>query len=118
MVVWSSGRLALADGELTGERIETSRRVHASFAAADPQVPSELVYAGRPPPGSAAVGQRLGIRLRSFVEYQGLLDLRPLVARQADRVAADRRYPAELYIPQRYRLLDAPSDAPVGRAAG
>ena len=103
--------VGVTDAELTAERIQAFTRVHHSFSAADPQVPSELVYAG--PPAAAdllAIGQRLGIRLRSFVEYQGLLDLRSLVARQADRVAADRRYPAELYIPQRYRMLDEPSN--------
>jgi hypothetical protein len=95
---------------LTIERLrEFAEHVHAPFAAADPQVGSELVYAG--PPASddlTAEAQRLGVRLRSFLEYQGLIDLRPLVARQAERIAADRRYPAELYIFQRYRLLDAP----------
>ena len=106
--------VGVAGGELTKERIGVfADRVHAPFAAADPQVPSELVYAGPPAISDlATLAQRLGIRLRSFVEYQGLIDLRPLVARQADRIAADRRYPAELYIPQRYRVLDAQSDAP------
>jgi NACHT domain/WD domain, G-beta repeat/Pentapeptide repeats (8 copies) len=51
------------------------------------------------------------VRLRSFVDYQGLLDLRPLVDRQADRLAKDQIYPARLYIAQRYRLLDDPEDA-------
>ncbi len=46
------------------------------------------------------------MRLRSFVDYQGLVDLRPLVARQAERLAADPIYPPELYMPQPYRLLD------------
>ncbi len=106
--LWPVG---VADGALTMERLrEFGQGVHARFAAADPQVRSELVYAG-PPAGddlTAAAG-RLGVRLRSFVEYQGLIDLRPLASRQADRIAADRRYPAELYIPQRYRLLEAGS---------
>lgn len=80
-------------------------RVHASFAAADPSVPSELVYSG-PPAGPDLVrrAQRAGVRLRSFVEYQGLLDLRPLAERQARRLAGDAVYPAELYVPQRYAV--------------
>ena len=46
-----------------------------------------------------------GVRLRSFVDYQGLLDLRPLVDRQTERLVADRIYPPALYVPQRYRLI-------------
>ena len=48
---------------------------------------------------------RRGVRLRSFVEYQGLLDLRPLAEAQRERLAVDRIYPARLYVPQRYRLV-------------
>ncbi|GAB2981349.1 NACHT domain-containing protein [Saccharothrix stipae] len=81
-------------------------RVHASFAAADPAVPSELVYSG-PPAGHELVvaARRRGVRLRSFVEYQGLLDLRPLAERQTRRLAADQVYPADLYVPQRYGMV-------------
>uniref|UniRef100_UPI0031D849F6 trypsin-like peptidase domain-containing protein n=1 Tax=Saccharothrix mutabilis TaxID=33921 RepID=UPI0031D849F6 len=80
--------------------------VHSSFAAADPTVPSELVYGGPPAPADLVLAaRRKGVRLRSFVEYQGLLDLRPLVARQARRLADDLVYPAELYVPQRYAVV-------------
>jgi WD40 repeat protein len=44
------------------------------------------------------------VRLRSFVEYGGLLDLRPLADRQARRLAADQVYPADLYVPQRFGM--------------
>src|SRR5262249_14587076 len=44
--------------------------------------------------------------VRSFIEYQGLLDLREYVAQQAARLRADLRYPHELYVPQRYRDLE------------
>lgn len=82
--------------------------VHSRFAAADPGVRSEVVHSGEPADAeltAALLAQ--GVRLRSFVDYQGLIDLRPLVARQSERIAQDRRYPAELYVPQRYRQLDA-----------
>ncbi|MDQ1293216.1 MAG: hypothetical protein QG608_1097, partial [Actinomycetota bacterium] len=83
------------------------RHVHARFWAADPSVPSELVHAG--PPASAGLMERArlaGVRLRSFVDYQGLLDLRPLIERQAGQLFGDRVYPAALYVPQRYRSVD------------
>ena len=46
-----------------------------------------------------------GVRLRSLIEYQGLIDLRPLAEAQRERLAADRIYPARLYVPQRYRIV-------------
>jgi Tol biopolymer transport system component len=77
------------------------------FASADPSVRSELVYSGQPATDTlAAEALRRGVRLRSFVDYQGLLELRPLVARQDERLATDPIYPTQLYVPQRYRLLD------------
>ncbi|WP_433265465.1 trypsin-like peptidase domain-containing protein [Actinosynnema sp. CS-041913] len=82
--------------------------VHSSFAAADPSVPSELVYSGPPAaPDVVLAAQRRGVRLRSFIEYQGLLDLRPLAQRQAQRLATNQVYPAELYVPQRFALVGA-----------
>ena len=81
-------------------------RVHAVFASADPSVRSELVHGGPPAPDSlVAYARERGVRLRSFVDYQGLLDLRPLVDRQTERLVADRIYPPALYVPQRYRLV-------------
>ncbi len=86
-------------------------RTHAQFAAADPSVRSELVYSGPAASGQlVALALRRGVRLRSFVEYQGLLDLRPLVEAQAERLAADRVYPARLYVPQRYRMASPDDD--------
>ena len=56
-----------------------------------------------------------GVRLRSFTEFQGLLDLRDYVAGQTARLRADRRYPPALYVPQRYRELDRPEQRGPGR---
>jgi WD40 repeat protein/3',5'-cyclic AMP phosphodiesterase CpdA len=81
--------------------------VHGRFAVADPSVKTELVYAGTPAgPALVAEARERGIRLRSFMEFQGLLDLRPLAETQATRLAGDRVYPSSLYVPQRYRVLD------------
>ena len=81
-------------------------QVHARFASADPSVRSELVYGGPPAPSElAARALGRGVRLRSLIEYQGLLDLRPLANAQRERLASDRIYPARLYVPQRYRMV-------------
>ena len=108
--IWPVG---VVDGEATPTALDAfTSGVHASFAAADPQVPSELVHAGGPA-GDAltALARSRGIRLRSFVAYQGLLDLRPLLERQTATLAADRVYPEALYVPQRFKLLDDAADA-------
>lgn len=81
--------------------------VHALFAAANAAVRSQLVYAGPPAPDRLVRAARAqGVRLRSFVDYQGLLDLRPLVARQTAQLEVDRLYPPALYVPQRYRPVE------------
>ncbi|MGH3849756.1 MAG: NACHT domain-containing protein, partial [Pseudonocardiaceae bacterium] len=54
-----------------------------------------------------------GVHLRSFVDYQGLVDLRPLVQSQTDQLAADPIYPTQLYVPQRYQFLDNGPDSRV-----
>jgi hypothetical protein len=105
--------VGVVDGEVTDKELEFfAQRVHLQFVSADPSVPSELVYSGPPAAEDIVLrARRHGVRLRSFVDYQGLVDLRPLAARQAERLATDPIYPAELYVPQRYRLLDDDLDA-------
>ncbi|MGH3824020.1 MAG: metallophosphoesterase, partial [Pseudonocardiaceae bacterium] len=100
--------VGVIDGELTREHLQSFvQRVHRQFASADPTVRSELVYSGHPATDQLLTeARRHGVLLRSFVDYQGLIDLRPLVVRQAERLAADPIYPTQLYVPQRYRLLD------------
>jgi WD40 repeat protein len=83
-----------------------------AFLRFDPEPGSELVYEG-PAEESVAASRRLrdealrrGVRLRSFIEFQGLLDLRGYVSDQLNSLYADRRYPPDLYVPQRYVELD------------
>jgi len=96
-------------------------RVHAAYAATDATLTSHLIYGGEPAaPNLVAAARARGVRLRSFVEYQGLLDLRDYVRRQTEALAADRLYPPSLYLPQRYRLRgerddDAPRSDLLGR---
>ncbi|MGH3933590.1 MAG: hypothetical protein ACRDS1_01170, partial [Pseudonocardiaceae bacterium] len=93
--------VGVVDGEVTGEHLASfAQQAHRHFASADSSVRSELVHSGRPAAEDlVAEAWRQEIRLRSFVDYQGLLDLRSLVARQAERLAQDQIYPAELYVP-------------------
>ncbi|MFG1680212.1 TIR domain-containing protein [Nonomuraea sp. NPDC049269] len=93
-------------GELTAaEADDFVRQAHAADLAA------ELVYQGSPPARTLRDElMRRGVRLRSFTEFQGLLDLSGYVAEQTARLTTDRRYPPSLYVPQRYRELDRPGN--------
>ena len=101
-------------GDVTPDVIERfARQVHVRFAEHDRSVQSELVYGGGPAPAElVARALSLGIRLRSWVDYQGLLDLRVQEDRQRARLVDDPVYPAALYVPQRFRELTrrGPSD--------
>ncbi|MER5318873.1 TIR domain-containing protein [Streptosporangium roseum] len=99
-------RIGAHAGELTGQDVEAfAGQVHASGL----EHGAELVYQG-PPPAQALREEmtRRGLRLRSFTEFQGLLDLTGYVADQTARLRGDRRYPQGLYVPQRFRELDRP----------
>jgi WD40 repeat protein/Cdc6-like AAA superfamily ATPase len=53
--------------------------------------------------------RRRGVRLQSFMEFQGLrglFDLSRYVRKQNDRLAASQEYPPDLYVPQQFRDLD------------
>jgi WD40 repeat protein/uncharacterized protein YjbI with pentapeptide repeats/3',5'-cyclic AMP phosphodiesterase CpdA len=90
-------------GEVTGEALE-------EFLRHDPGQGDELVYLGpAPAPRVREQAARHGVRLRSFAEFQGLLDLDDYVGKQTVRLLTDRRYPPELYVPQRFRELDRSS---------
>ncbi len=104
--------IGVHDGEVDAAVLDAFvEYVHRPYVATDPHLVSDLVYGGQPAsPALVAEAQRRGVRLRSFVEYQGLLDLRDYVRRQSERLTTDRLYPPSLYLPQRYRLLDGSSD--------
>jgi WD40 repeat protein len=91
-------------GTPTADDIDTFvQTVHAT----DPDIASSLVYDGgqRVPRALVQETLRRGVSVVSLVEFQGLLDLRDYVEAQAARLQTDRRYPPELYVPQRYRHL-------------
>ncbi|RKT83471.1 WD40 repeat [Saccharopolyspora antimicrobica] len=86
---------------------EMTRDIVDEFLRHDPDHGSELVYQGPPPPRSMREeAARRGVRLRSFTEFQGLLDLRDYVDKQTKRLREHEDYPPDLYVPQRFRELD------------
>ncbi|GAA5077080.1 TIR domain-containing protein [Nocardia iowensis] len=92
---------------------DMTRRAIEEFLGHDPEYGSELVYRGAPPPRSLRdEAASHGLRVRSFTEFQGLLDLDDYLAKQLDRLRTDRRYPPDLYVPQRFRVLEH-GDQPV-----
>ncbi|WP_283135645.1 TIR domain-containing protein [Rhizohabitans arisaemae] len=99
-------RIGAHVGDPTREVIEAFAR-HAEGEG-------ELVYqaASRASEALREEAVRRGVRLRSFTEFQGLLDMRDYVTKQTVRLRTDRRYPPGLYVPQRFRRLDDPG-APV-----
>lgn len=111
-------RVTYADGDVTRQvRIGASpgqfdqpdvdaflARVHA----ADPHIESEFIYQAQgfePPAAIREYAARRGVRLRSFVTFQGLLNLSRYVATQTEQLSSDRIYPPAAYVSQRYTDL-------------
>ncbi len=88
-------------------------RVHLTYEPPGDTVESELVYSGPLVElGLVWRGRHLGIQVRSLAEFEGRWDPRRYLARQRERIDNDRNYPPELYVPQRFVLLDEPSGTP------
>ncbi|MFI9722754.1 TIR domain-containing protein [Streptomyces sp. NPDC052396] len=99
-------RIVVHTGTLgTEEARELLDRLRASSIDTD----AVLVHEGPPPPSEAReAARRRGVLIRSFTEFQGLLDLRVHVAAQTERLGNDPQYPPGLYLPQRYREIERP----------
>ncbi len=111
--VWPVG---LCPGRPDRDMVDAFHRlVHLRYEARDTYLESDLVYgAGFAEPELRRWARRTrGIRLRSLAEFEGRWDPRGYLMRQSRRLAADPSYPPELYVPQRYVLLDdVPADRP------
>ncbi|GHE07571.1 TIR domain-containing protein [Streptomyces alanosinicus] len=110
LVTWTQSgfvrqqRVAVHTGTPTGEDVD---RFVALVHAADTETEAELVHDGPPPARELRdAARRRGIRVRSFTEFQGLLDLRGYVSAQSERLHTDPRYPPGMYLPQRYREVE------------
>lgn len=77
------------------------RDVFALYRAHDPNLPCELVYGGEPATEELVRKAAAdGVRLCSFIEFQGIIDFRNYVERQTAKLAADSIYPPRLYVAQ------------------
>lgn len=111
--------VGIIDGPVTEAAIDQFvADVHRTFASAAPGVRSELVYGGSgASPELVRRARQMGVRLRSFTDYQGLLDLSPVVVQQSQSLASDRLYPASMYVDQRFIIAsDLGQAAPEIRA--
>jgi WD40 repeat protein len=114
LVTWTESgfvrqqRVAVCTGTPAADDVEAFvDHVHAS----DTEPDAELVHDGPPPAREVRErARRRGVRVRSFTEFQGLLDLRDYVTAQTARLGGDRRYQPALYLPQRYREIERPGD--------
>ncbi|MGH3718365.1 MAG: TIR domain-containing protein [Pseudonocardiaceae bacterium] len=85
---------------------ELSREIVEDFLHYEPGPGSELVYQGpAPAPELREEALRRGVRVRSFTEFQGLVDLSGYLDRQAAQLYTDPLYLPALYVPQRFREL-------------
>lgn len=98
-------RIGTHVGEVTEELLDDFA---TQVRDGDPLTPAELVYQG-PPPTDAVEEEaaRRGVRLRSIDDFRGLVDLKPFVERQTQRLEADHEYAPLHYVPQRFRDLSA-----------
>jgi WD40 repeat protein/3',5'-cyclic AMP phosphodiesterase CpdA len=78
-------------------------QVLAPHRALDPALTCELVYGGdRADDELIRAAAGAGVRLSSFVEFQGIIDFRGYVERQTRKLSNDLIYPPHLYVPQRF----------------
>ncbi len=104
--VFLQWRVAAHLGELTREDVEA---FVTHLRTGEPEPGAQLVYQGpRPHQVLRDEALRRGVRLLSFTEFQGLLDLDDYIAKQTARLRSDPLYPPGLYVPQRFRELDRP----------
>jgi WD40 repeat protein len=100
---------ALTASDPAGQFDRLVQRVHA----AAPTDPMEVVHE-LPEGGLLArlrsLAQSAGVRLRSLVDLQGLPDLGSFLSEQTARLARDKAYAADQYVPQRFRSTPEESE--------
>src|SRR5262249_1041054 len=97
--------VGVCEGEMTREVLERFlAQVDRLYRDSDPHLVSELVYRGKPVVGLVQEARRRGVRLQTFVEYQGLIDFGHYLDRQTQRLQNDPLYPSRLFVPQALRF--------------
>jgi WD40 repeat protein len=112
LLVWPVGLAPYGIDDDLFERFAAA--IHATYERDDPRVVSEIVFGGDPV-DEAFVNRsrRRGIRIWGLFEYERRWDPRRYLTHQAERLAGDRRYSPDLYVPQRFVRLDDHGDSPV-----
>ena len=78
--------------------------IHEKYRRSDPGCISELIYGGDPAPDEFVQrAATVGVRLRSFVDYEGMIDFQAYLARRTEELANDTLYPPSLYVNQRMK---------------
>ncbi|MEV0648898.1 pentapeptide repeat-containing protein [Phytomonospora sp. NPDC050363] len=105
--------------EATVERIDAFRRLVDRFHTPGTKSVYPFVYfGGLATADAAAFGQRHQILLQSFADFQYKWDPRHFTGWQLRELDADGRYPAGLYIPQRFTEFGPGDVARAGTSAG
>ncbi|MBL1073503.1 pentapeptide repeat-containing protein [Nocardia sp. 2] len=93
-------RIGVRHGDVTQQLVDEFRAQRSAPL-------HELVFhAGTAARELVARAARDGIRVHSFTAFQGLLDLSGYRARQRELLDDDFQYPANLYVPQRFQVLN------------
>ncbi|MEV4382728.1 pentapeptide repeat-containing protein, partial [Streptosporangium sp. NPDC049644] len=100
--------IGVCEGSPGREVIETFlSEVDARYRAGDPQLTSYLVYDGEAARDELRLWASMrGVRLQRLLEFQGVFDLQPYADRQAEQLAGSQIYPSELYVPQRFGVVN------------
>jgi WD40 repeat protein/3',5'-cyclic AMP phosphodiesterase CpdA len=94
--------IAVVDGPLTRASVEAFRvGVVERYRSDDPHARFEIIHGDAAEEAARNLAAEKLIRVQSVAEYQGLPDLRPVVARMLERLDRDREYANHLYVPQR-----------------
>ncbi len=94
--------IGLVEGVVSEELVEGfCDEVFDHYRALDPNLRCTIVYGGGPASEELvrAAGAR-NVEVRSFVEFQGIIDFRGYVERETRRLGSDVVYPPGLYVPQ------------------
>ena len=87
--------------------------VDASYRRDNAKVRSTLIYRGSPPSAEVlAKAKERGVRLRSFQDYNGIIDFGDYLKRQLQELESNPFYPPSLYVPQRAVFLSGQRGAP------